>query len=70
MDIHLKAKIRKRLEENVVLTVLDVFREFGTFEGRHYFSELRKEINLKDVWDYNPDTKKRFKRYYLVNNAA
>lgn len=70
MYIHLEAKIRQKLEAGEHLTVMGVFNDIKTFELRKFISNLRKVIPVKSKWESNQSTGKRFKVYYLDNNAS
>jgi len=72
MNIHLEAKIRQNLEAGKQLTVLGVFNELKTFELRKFISNLRlkKGLPVKDKWETNELTKKRFKVYWMDRTAA
>ena len=71
MDIQLEAKIRQKLEAGKQLTVLGVFNELKTFELRKFLSNLRaKGLPVKDKWETNELTRKRFKVYWMDKTAA
>ena len=71
MDIQLEAKIRAKLEAGKQLTVLGVFNDLKTFELRKFLSNLRaKGFPVKDKWETNEITKKRFKVYWMDRTAA
>lgn len=71
MDNQIEAKIKAKLEAGKQLTVLGIFNELRTFELRKFLSNLRaKGIPVKDKWETNELTGKRFKVYWLDRTAA
>ena len=62
----LEKKIRAHFEAGHSLTVVDCLNQFRTIELRKIVSTLRREgLAIDDEWVTNPNSKKKFKRYFL-----
>lgn len=56
-------KIRKMLDDGIVLTHFNVLDLIGTTEIRHYIAKIRKEIKVRDKWVSRNG--KRWKIYWI-----
>lgn len=65
-----KTKVLNYLEAGHTLTAYDGFIKFNIVSVRDYISMLRAEgYKILDEWRYSNDFSKRFKEYFLVNDA-
>lgn len=62
-----KDQLRNWLNAGNTITVLEATIILRTVDLRQYITQLRREgLPITDEWQTNEQTKKRFKKYWLV----